>query len=244
MQPASNAVQGSKAQDSSDKQARPQLDSVLPSDRQKQPSTPPGQSDLSKYVDAEPFYPRNSSPSGTASPQISHNVSLGPTQPETSDYVMNNTRMPLHFPITSTFEGSASSSRHTETSLIARQRFLDSSFGFNQFRAGSFEAQVPVWQLTPDQCPTYRAPTANHLAGTRAACPTGLLVQNPAFIGRPAGRGTRFQNGIPEQNPMRFYQRVSYTSAPAQPQQQQQIFVNERRQFFAQNRTMDRRKQH
>ena len=227
IEPTSNSVQESKGQDSSDKHEQP--DSVLPLGRQKQPSTPPGLSDLSKYVDAKPFYPRNSSPCGTATHQISPSVSPVPTQQETAAYVWSNARMPMHAPGPSAFESSVPSSCHTGISPIARQRFLDSSFGFNQFPAGSFH-------------PAYRAQIANHLASTHVACPTGLFVQNPAFIRRPASRGTRFQNGIPEQKPTRFYQRFSYTSAPAQPLQQQQMFVNQHRQFLAQNGTINRRK--
>ena len=109
-------MQDSKAQDSSAKQAQPQRDSVSPSDRQNIRRT---HVNLPKFFGARLFQPGTCSPSETATHPISTKVSLEATQPKTSDYVTNNSVLPMHVVGVSPYEGSVSSSRHTEISPIA-----------------------------------------------------------------------------------------------------------------------------
>ena len=242
---ATSTVQESKAQDYSVEQAQPQCDSVSPSGQQNKRRTP---TDLSKYVDAKPFQPRTGSTPETATHPISPNVSLGPTQLETSDYVMNNPQIPMHVVGASAYEGSVSPSRHPGTSPIAR--FPNSSFTFDQFRQGSFHVRVPVQQLPP---PTYLVESTHRAQVPHypvAYKPEALVNHAGPMIKRPwmaVGCDPRFPNEMPEPIQTSLYHRFPTQQWPAsqlQQQQRQGKHGNPQRHFFACDGKVNQRRQY
>ena len=200
---ATSTAQESKARDYSVEQAQPQRDSVSPLSRQNKRRTPTHQN--------------------------SPNVSLIPTLPETSSYIMNNADMLMHVPYASSFEGSVSSGCYTGTSPVGSQRFSDSSFRFDHFPNGSFQVQVPVQQLPPPTYPfesTHRAQAPNYLIAKSAGNQPVVLVNHPGpMMMRPlmaTGRGARFPYGMPEPIQTSPYQCFSRQQRPASQLQRQQ----------------------
>ena len=207
---------------------KPQRDGHTPSGRQEQQQAyaPPGQSEMSKHVNAKPFQPPTSSPSGSVAHPIAPNVRQVATASGqntlTSAYHVNNSVLSIHtagvgglpgsvsLPGSVALPGSVSSSDHTGTSPVVTQTHTlpVSRLNFHHFRpaVGSFprQVQLPVQQLTPATYPAslpYRAPVPTYPTTTSVANQPGVLVHKPAPIMRQlvaTGRGSQAPHRVPE----------------------------------------------
>ena len=207
-------VQKSVAFPPSDKHGQPQRDSRTPSGRQEHQFTSPEQSELSKHVNAKPFQPPASSPSGSAANQMAPNARPVPTMSGQNNvataYHVNNAVLSMQPSGGTALQGSVSSSDHTGTSAIVTQAQATHALPVSrlsfQYPMSSFNRQVqlPVQSLTPPTYPgglTYRAPVPSYPTTTSVANQPGVLVHKQTPIMRQlvtTGRGAPVTHRMPE----------------------------------------------